>query len=128
MFGKSRTLSLWDSAVRGRNSASHKFGRDAGSLWKASTSVGDAARVRRGLTGDRPVSLPPTSFDLPGDPSAGGPADNKPSTYRQAAAAVGVCEVTVARAARAGRVKSLRVGRRVFLPDAELRRLQVEGF
>ncbi len=52
----------------------------------------------------------------------------KPWSYREAAAALGVCEVTVARAARAGRVKSLRVGRRVFLPDAELRRLQVEGF
>jgi excisionase family DNA binding protein len=67
---------------------------------------------------------------------ASGPADRtsetrptgKPWSYREAAQALGVCEVTVARAARGGRIKSLRVGSRVFVPDAELRRLQVEGF
>ena len=51
-----------------------------------------------------------------------------PWSYRDAAAALGVCEATVARAARSGRVASIRVGRRVFLTDPELRRLQREGF
>ena len=51
-----------------------------------------------------------------------------PWSYRDAAEALGVCEATVARAARSGRVASIRVGRRVFLTDAELRRLQREGF
>ena len=52
----------------------------------------------------------------------------KPWSYREAADALGVCEVTVARAARSGRVKSFKLGRRVLIADAELRRLQVEGF
>ncbi len=52
----------------------------------------------------------------------------KPWSYREAAEALGVCEVTVARAARSGRVKSFKLGRRVLIADAELRRLQVEGF
>ena len=52
----------------------------------------------------------------------------KPWSYREAGHALGVCEVTVARAARTGRVKSIKIGRRVLIADAELRRLQVEGF
>lgn len=62
---------------------------------------------------------------LPTDPAR--PA-GKPWSYQEAAAALGVCEVTVARAARSGRVKSIKIGRRVLIADAELRRLQVEGF
>ena len=41
---------------------------------------------------------------------------------------LGVCAVTFARSARAGRVKSFKLGRRVVIADAELRRVQVEGF
>lgn len=52
----------------------------------------------------------------------------KPWSYREAADALGVCEVTIARAARSGRVKSFKLGRRVLIADVELRRVQVEGF
>ena len=69
-----------------------------------------------------PALLPPTR--PANDPRPAG----KPWSYREAADALGVCEVTVARAARSGRVKSFKLGRRVLIADAELRRVQVEGF
>jgi excisionase family DNA binding protein len=90
--------------------------------------MSDAIRERRGLTGVRTMSAPSALSVANHINSSNARPAGKPWSYREAAEALGVCEVTVARAARSGRVQSLRVGRRVFLPDAELRRLQVEGF
>ena len=72
--------------------------------------------------------MSPPRLSAPNRPPADPRPAGKPWSYREAADALGVCEVTVARAARAGRLKSFRVGRRVLIADAELRRLQVEGF
>jgi len=72
--------------------------------------------------------MAPPALLTPSRPATDPRPAGKPWSYREAADALGVCSVTVARAARSGRVKSFRLGRRVLIADAELRRLQVEGF
>ena len=64
----------------------------------------------------------------PLDAPAAGREAGKPWELAEVSEFFNVCLATAQRAGRSGRLRTIRVGRRVLVPDDEVRRAAAEGF
>lgn len=69
-----------------------------------------------------------TSPDAASAPPSGAREPGKPWELPEVAEFFHICLATAQRAGRSGRLRTIKVGRRVLVPDDEVRRAAAEGF